>query len=184
MTKLSDAAIKKLEAPEKGQRIIYDRHPDSPKGFGVRLTPAGTVAFILRYQRFGKDRRMTIGGYPDWSLAAARKQAQAYKREIDSGVDILQERRMKREAPTVAEAVERYCVEHFDKLVSGKAARSRMERFLVARMGAYKLFEVRRPDLRALVREVAAKTPREAALLLTNIKTFFAWAEDEDAMGD
>lgn len=189
MTILKDADLKRMEPPEKGQQIIYDSHKDAPPGFGVRVTARengegkreiGTIAFILRYQSSGRDRRMTIGQFPTWSLAAARKEAKEYKRKIDGGADILLERKMNREAPTVADAVEQFCREHFDKMKSGKPARSRLSRFFVAEVGSLKLAEVRRPEIRRIVREVAEETGREAALLLTNLKSFFAWAEDEE----
>jgi integrase len=187
---LENDHLKAMPTPEKAQTIIYDRHKQAPVGFGVRVTAKveedgkrsiGTIAFILRYKADGKDRRMTIGQWPTWTLTAARNQAKEYKRKIDGGADILLERRVNREAPTVADAVEQFCREHFDKLKSGKPARSRLARYFLPEVGSDKLKEVRRPDVRRIVREVAETGKgREAALLLTNLKSFFAWAEDEE----
>ena len=175
------AAIRQAEQGQiQGQRIVYDEHKDAPKGFGYRILPSGTVSFILRYQTDGKDRRLTIGKYPTWSLAAARKKAEDYRKKVDGGTDINLERKMSRKTPTVADAVETFCREHFDKLKSGKPARSRLNRFFVSEVGKLKLQEVRRPEIRRIVREVAEETGREAALLLTNLKSFYAWAEDEE----
>ena len=185
MTGLSDGQIKTAQSQAKqgqvqGQRIIYDDHKDAPKGFGIRILPSGTVSFILRYQTDGKDHRLTIGKYPVWSLAAARKKASDYRKEIDGGTDIILERKVRRSAPTVADAMEQFCREHFDKLVSGKAARSRLRRHFLSEVGTNKLKEVRRVEVRRIVRDVAETKGREAALLLTNLKSFFAWCEDEE----
>ncbi|QKK02750.1 MAG: tyrosine-type recombinase/integrase [Pseudomonadota bacterium] len=180
MTVLSDAAIRKLEPPERGQRIIYDDHKDAPPGFGIRALPSGTVAFILRYQAGGTDRRLTIGRYPTWTLAAARKRAVEYKRKIDGGADIVLERKVRREAPTVADAAEQFCREHYDKLASGKAARSRLRRYFLSEVGAAKVKDVKRAEVRRIIRDVAETKGREAGLLLANIKVFFGWCEDEE----
>ena len=177
---LNNDKVKNATIPEKGYALIYDEHAKAPSGFGLRVTAKGTRSFILRYKADGRDRRMTIGQYPIWTLAAARKKAGEYKREIDGGTDILEGRRVERGKPTVKEAVERFCKEHFDKLKSGPASRSRLERFFVAKHGNLKLNKIRRPEIRALVREVAKKHGRQAALLLTNLKSLYAWAEDEE----
>ena len=69
--RLTDIRVRGLEAPDKGSKIYYD---DTLKGFGVRVSQAGTKAFILAT---GKNRdRQTIGRYPILSLAEARKEAQ------------------------------------------------------------------------------------------------------------
>ena len=185
MTGISDRQIKTAQSQAKqgqiqGQRIIYDDHKDAPKGFGIRILPSGTVSFILRYQTGGKDHRLTIGKYPVWSLAAARTKARDYRKEIDGGADIILDRKVRRSAPTVADAMEQFCREHFDKLVSGKAARSRLRRYFLSEVGTDKLKEVRRVEVRRIVRDVAETKGREAALLLTNLKSFFAWCEDEE----
>ncbi|MGH8337979.1 MAG: Arm DNA-binding domain-containing protein [Gammaproteobacteria bacterium] len=41
----------------------------------------------------GRERRCTIGSYPDWPAAAARKEAETLKRRIDVGQDPIAERR-------------------------------------------------------------------------------------------
>lgn len=173
--------ISELEGPKDGrdQVIYWDGHKDAPRGFGVRITSTGTRSFILRYN-LGRDRRMTIGQLGPWTLNAAREQAGEYLKAIDTGTDILEARKLERETPTVANVVERCCRDHFDDHRSGKAARSRLTRYFVKRLGNTKIQDVRRADVKRLVKEVAADHGREAALLLSNIKGVFAWCEDEE----
>ena len=45
MAKLTDATIRALPVPPKGNKITYDDLP----GFGVRVTAAGARSFILNY---------------------------------------------------------------------------------------------------------------------------------------
>ena len=189
MTILSDSSrqkegetrLKNIVPPERGSKWIFDGHKEAPKGFGVRVLSTGVISFVLRYSANGKDRRVTIGQYPKpWSLAAARIRAGELRRKIDGGADIAADRRTDREAPTVAAKVETFCQEHFDKQKSGKASRSRLMRYFVKALGKEKLKDVRRADIKRVVQAVAEEHGREAALLLTNIKSFYAWCEDEE----
>ena len=54
--------IKRMKAPEENSRIEWDA--EIP-GFGVRITAAGVTSFILDYRIFGRQRRYTIGRYPE-----------------------------------------------------------------------------------------------------------------------
>ena len=181
MATLTEKNISAARPPEKGQRFLYDDHRDAPRGFGLRVTVNGSKSFILRYTtKEGKARRLTIGPWGTWSLTAARKQARAFRQEIDAGTDILEKRRTERREPTVAEVLERYGRAHIDKLKSGHPMRRTLERYLVPALGTAKIKAVRRRDVIALVEGVAEVHPRTASLLLTHIKGLFAWAEDRE----
>lgn len=111
---LTDSLVKTLEKPEKGNRITYD---DRVKGFGVRITAAGTRAFILNYRtRSGLERRYTIGAFPEWKVAAARFEAGELKKRVDRGEDPMGEIQAGRAAPTVADMCERFEKEHLPRL--------------------------------------------------------------------
>ena len=79
-----------LEAPSSGNRIFYDQ---DVKGFGCRVTAAGARSFILYYRtRGGRERRFTIGRFPEWKTAAARAEAADLKKRIGLlGEDPLKE---------------------------------------------------------------------------------------------
>ena len=53
----------------------------------MRVTRAGAKSFILNYRAGGRERRYTIGSWPEWSTTAARTEAARLKREIDRGRD-------------------------------------------------------------------------------------------------
>jgi len=70
--KLSEQVIKDLLIPATGNRVTYFagatiQGAKAPRGFGVRVTAAGSRAFILNYRLRGREYRFTIGGWPDWS---------------------------------------------------------------------------------------------------------------------
>ena len=111
--KLTDKIIKGLAAPESGNRITYD---DDVKGLGVRVTAAGAKSFILTYWVSGRQRRYTLGRYPEWPLATARSEAKRLKLELRAnGKDPLARIEGERTAPTDGEPCERYIEEHASK---------------------------------------------------------------------
>ena len=69
--KLTDKTVKSLPVPS----LIWDHEV---KGFGIRVTAAGARAFVLNYRRKAdaRERRWTIGSFPDWGTAAAREEAE------------------------------------------------------------------------------------------------------------
>jgi integrase len=108
--KLTDTIVKNLAVPDAGNRIAYD---EAVKGFGVRVTAAGARAFVLNYRtRSGRERRYTIGAYPDWKTAAAREEAAKLKQAVDRGEDPLEGLQADRAAPTMAKLCERFLEEH------------------------------------------------------------------------
>ena len=110
-TKLTDAVVRNLPVPAKGNRITYCA---TVPNFGVRVTAAGARSFILNYRvrGSGRQRRYTIGDATDWSTGAARQEAQRLKKIIDQGGDPLGDIEAEREAPTVSDLIDRFTEEH------------------------------------------------------------------------
>ncbi len=83
----------------KGKDIaIWD---ESPKGFGVRFRNNRKV-FIVQKRvgsgRLAKQRKMTIGAYPDVNLVRARKAAYEFIADLQFGNDIVEEKAAKQRA--------------------------------------------------------------------------------------
>jgi integrase len=154
MEKLTEAAIKRLPVPERGNRITYD---PGTSGFGVQVTAAGNRAFVLRYyNRAGRQRQYTIGNWPDWSVTGAREEARRLKRAVDQGDDPLAEITAERGAPTVHDLIERFLEEH----VSRKRPHTQydyknvIERHIRPALGRMKVTEVAWADVDALHRKI------------------------------
>src|SRR5262245_33614640 len=112
--RLIDSEVKRLPLPPQGNKIYYDT---AVPGFGVRITAGGSRSFIHNYTtRTGRERRYTIGGFPDWGAADARARARELRRLIDDGGDPLADIEAEREAPTVANLIKSFEEEHFPKL--------------------------------------------------------------------
>jgi len=183
MAKLTDGrngVIAKAQAPERGQRFIYDDHRDSPRGFGLRITAAGGKAFILSYTVDGRKRRMTIGPWPTWSLEAARIEARDLILKISSGADPLEEERRRKAEPLIRELAVDWLDMHATGLKSETAIRGYIQNDLIPAIGRLKVSDVRRRDVIELVEKKAEKTPRAAAQLLLYARRMLDYATDRD----
>jgi len=103
----------KAAAPAADDFQIFD---EELRGFALVVYPSGRKAFALSYRIHGRARRMVIGGWPDWSVVAARERAKLLRREIDAGTDPLAQRDDARAAPRFADLARRYLEEHVPKL--------------------------------------------------------------------
>ena len=84
--------------PTSKVQLFYDAHKDAPPGFGLVVHPSGGKAFFIRYKQGGKDKRATVGPVSDWSLTAARKEAEEMRQAFAQGRDMKTERRAAVEA--------------------------------------------------------------------------------------
>jgi integrase len=111
---LSDAIVKKLPRPEKGNKVYWD---SALGGFGIRITAAGSRSFVFDYRvrGTGRQRRYTIGGFPNWTTGAARIKARDLRRRVDNEEDPLADIEEARTAPTVAELADRFVQEHLPR---------------------------------------------------------------------
>jgi integrase len=176
---LTDKTVRTIEPPQRGSLTITDKHRDAPRGFGLRVHASGTRVFILRYKADGRDRLLTVGEYPAWTLAAARHRANDYRREIDAGNDILQQRADRRAELTLCNAAERF-LKTKSALRSCQDIDALLRRYVIPELGTWKITDIRRRHVISLVERITDHAPRQAALVLTYLKQIFAWAEDRE----
>ena len=74
LRRFSGLQVQNLSTRDKGQKTYSE-----PSGFGGRVSQGGSRTFIVRLGRARK--KVTIGRYPQKSLAEARKEALADLRE-------------------------------------------------------------------------------------------------------
>ena len=181
---LTDAGIRRLPAPPKGNRITYDWHANPKKavtGFGVRITASGTCSFILNYRtRSGRERRYTIGGFPDWSTVAARAHAADLKRRVDRGEDPLAEIAADRAAKTVADLAARFRDEHLPKKrpATRRAYEALIENDILPALKAVKVADVSFSDIDGLHRKMTKRgSPYQANRAVAVLSKMFSLAE-------
>ncbi|MGD9152167.1 MAG: integrase arm-type DNA-binding domain-containing protein [Gammaproteobacteria bacterium] len=110
--RLTKAAVDKLPAPKtiKAGKTVQKRYyDDSLKGFGIRVTSGGTKSFFIEKLINNKQRRITIGRYPELTVELARKEALKFLHKIATGIDpIAEKKENKAKRITLQEAFEDY----------------------------------------------------------------------------
>jgi integrase len=177
-SKLTDKLVKGLPAPDRGNRIFYD---SDVKGFGCRVTAAGARAFILNYRtNAGRERRYTIGSFPDWRTTAAREEVKRLKLEIRvNAADPVGGLEAARGEPTVADMITRYVEEHLPKKRPGSQAEDRgiIKQWLTNGLHHTKVAAVTFADVDALHRKITrAGTPYRANRTVALLSKMFSLA--------
>ncbi len=116
--KLNEKALRDAE-PKRG--VSYQVFDTEVIGFAVRVQASGARTFTIDYRHAGRQRRMNIGRWPEWSVTAARERAKELRRAIDGGHDPLAAKEEFRGAPRVKDMIEHYIVEHLPKLAKNNA---------------------------------------------------------------
>jgi len=175
--RLTDTITKQLPTPERGNKIAWD---DPVRGFGVRVTAAGARSFILNYRRKsdGRERRITIGAFPDWSTTAAREEAKRLKREIDGGADPIGEEEAARAAPSVADLCARFEQDYVPRKrpVTQRDYRQQIGTDILPVLGEMKVAAVTFADVDSLHRKISKRAPTHANRVLALLSRMFTMA--------
>lgn len=180
--------IGKLTPAEHGNRIVWDA--EIP-GFGVRITSAGVVAFVLDYRMHGRKRRYTIGRHPELTSTAARERALQLRGRILDGHDPLEERVQDRAEPSLnelaSEYLERYAVTH-KRPSSIRNDRQMIDGIIRPHIGSLRLRAVGKRDIEALhasLKGTPYRANRVLALLskMFSLATAWGWCADNPARG-
>ena len=153
-TKLTEKVIREAEPIVGRDYQIFDTEV---RGFAACSYRSGGRAFTLDYRHAGRQRRMTFGRWPEWSVAAARDRAKELRREIDAGGDPLAQRGALREAPRIDDLIERYCIQHLPKLAKRNAddQRSALAKMVAPVWGRKPVTEITSTDVDKLLTKVA-----------------------------
>ena len=186
--RINDQFVKALQPPSKGNRVVFD---DRLTGFGVRITAKSNIAFILNYSHKGRERRMTIGQYPTFTVLAARKEAEQLKGQVARGIDPLERRQVDHKAPTVEDMWKRYEAQYLPKLAdrSQKDQRTMFTKSILPAIGRKKVEDVTFNDCEALHRKITKDRPTRANRVIEvlrrnfNLAIKWGWVERNPASG-
>jgi integrase len=157
---LTDVVVRALKAPPSGQVDYWDA---TTRGFGVRVSQAGSKTFVAKVH----NRRVTIGRYPDCSLAEARKKANGVKSE---------EQPVVRSKVTFEQAYAKFETDH----VTAKKPRTQhdykrvLDKYFLPALAKTRLAKITYEKLTSITDELAG-TPSEQAHALAVARTFFKW---------
>lgn len=147
-------------------------------GFGLRIYPSGTKAFLVVYRIGTRKRRVILGRYGQLTVAEARQAARKALLAATEGRDLADEREKARQGETVADLSARYLEVHLPKK---KASSQRHDRrmirsYVIPKLGRLKVADVKREDMAKLHHSLRA-TPYEANRLMALCSKLFNLAE-------
>jgi integrase len=159
--KLNEDIVKSLPTPEVGNRVHYFAEAvvedgKVPRGFGIRVTAAGVRSFVMNYSIARRERRYTIGRWPDWSVLRAVKEARDLRQRIDRGENPLDGRR-KQDGATTA-TLKAICEEYIKG--DGKSLRTAewreqvLKRLVYPELGAKRIGDIKRSDIVRLLDKI------------------------------
>lgn len=168
---LTDKTLAALK-PEARRYEVHDLHCP---GLSVRISPAGRKTFTTTYRHGVKQRRLTIGVYPRYSLAEAREKTMAALRQVDEGLDPQNRRR----APDLqVETVCRAFIEQYAKVRNRNWRETErvLEREFIPRCGQMEIGEVDRADvLEVMDAAITRGAGYQANRILATVRKLFNW---------
>jgi integrase len=176
MPRLSKRLVDHLEPRASGDVFAWDA---LLPGFGLRVLPSGRKTYLIQYRdQHGRTRRYALGAHGVLTPEQARALAQDALARVRAGDNPSVQRRHARQAPTVAQLVQRY---ERDYLPTLKPRTQQGYRFIVARyilpaLGALAVPAVTTDDL-ARLQNSLAHIPDQANRLLSIVRTLFVCAE-------
>jgi len=89
---LTDTAIRKVKPTDKAQRLF------DGGGLYLEVSPAGGKWWRLKYRHGGKEKRLSLGTYPDTGLADARAKRDNARKLLAAGADPGEHRKAEKAA--------------------------------------------------------------------------------------
>lgn len=155
---LTDSAVKTAKPKEKPYKVA-DSH-----GLYLLVTPNGSKLWRIKYRVEGKEKTLSLGAYPDLSLANARQRRAEARQQMAEGVDPGEHKKAARAAQKVdgltfeALALEwfAYNAPRWAESTTYKA-KLYLDNDLIPSIGKRPIKAITRPELVDLVRKVEAR---------------------------
>jgi integrase len=162
---LTDTAIRNAKPGEKAIKLFDER------GLYLEVSPAGGKWWRLKYRFDGKEKRLSLGVYPDVSLKDARERRDAARKLLADGIDPSENRKAQKSARAdrAANSFEVVAREWYAKYSTtwakdhGNRIIRRFERDIFPWIGGRPIAEVTAPELLTVVRRIESRGALETA---------------------
>jgi len=174
-----------VDATVKAERDIFlwDAGDKAVKGFGLKVTPAGTKTYLFQYRMGGRGaatRRVRIGAHGDWTPERARAEAKRLSALVDTGQDPgIDKQERRREAidlafgPYVERFIKGYLATEWQG--SGDLAASLLRREAIPALKLRTIKQVTRADISDLMDKMKDR-PAARRNLFAILRRMFRWA--------
>jgi integrase len=162
---LSDTAIRNVKPAEKPAKLF------DGGGLYLEVAPAGGKWWRLKYRFDGKEKRISLGVYPDVSLKEARKRRGAMRKLLANGIDSSENRkavktsRLNRAANSFEVVTREWYTRYSSTWVANHGGRiiRRFERDIFPWIGDRPIADISAPDLLEVVRRIESRGALETA---------------------
>ncbi|MHB8622082.1 MAG: tyrosine-type recombinase/integrase [Sulfuricaulis sp.] len=178
MSTLTDVKIRNLKPKAKAFQAA------DGNGLVLEVRPNGQKAWLYRYRLYGRQEKLSIGSYPDLSLAEARS------RHVDARQMVLankspaqtkqaEKRRLSDDLQIVRGLAKAYIDDHISKLASAKLAEAWITKHILPAIGSKFIHEVIPADCIAVVEKIKRRgAPAVARKVLEQLRGIFGYAVD------
>ena len=162
---LSDAEIRKAKPEAKAKKLT------DGGGLFVLVTPAGSKLWRLKYRIGGKEKLLSLGAYPDVTLARARERREEARRQLADSIDPgeLKKAAKTQQRARAANSFEAVAREWYAKHAPGWAESHaskilrRLERDVFPWLGARPIADVTAPEILTTLRRIEGRGVPETA---------------------
>ncbi|HZM47907.1 MAG TPA: integrase arm-type DNA-binding domain-containing protein [Burkholderiales bacterium] len=149
-------------------------------GLTFTLSSGGTASWVLRYRFGGKQRELTLGRYPDMTLAAARKLAAERRVEVQQGIDVARKKQLAKLETAREWTFKRLADDYLERAGEHLAAltiagrRQQLRDYVHGRIGHLSAREVSPGEIVEIVERSGEKSLHVARLVLIALREVFA----------
>lgn len=175
-----------VESLTKSGQHRPGRHTDGD-GLHLHVRAFGDAGWVLRYRLHGRQRDLTLGGYPEVSLRDARAAAAEARTLLRQGVDPIRERQRRQDEAREAASHDRSFRAVAEALLDSRAAgwsnpkhawqwRQSLVTHAYPVLGTMPVAEITTPDVLRVLKPIWTKTPETASRLRGRIEAVLDYA--------
>lgn len=179
--RLTKTVVDRLVATTSGQRMLWD---GELKGFGVRVAPGGTKAFVVQYRpkTGGRERRATLGRLGVLTVEEARQRAKTMLGQVSDHEDPVTVEQERRRGERQAQSVATLGAAFFTAMSAARKPSTvreyarQWEKHVLPAFGKVSVAKVAFSDVAALHRAMSTETPVGANRVHALLGSFFRYA--------
>lgn len=180
---LTDTAVRNAKPAEKAVKMF------DGGGLYLEVAPSGGKWWRLKYRVDGKEKRLSLGTYPDVGLKEARERRDQARKMLVQGVDPSEARKSEKAAKVAARlcTFEAVALAWMDKKASKwsegthEAVRASLVNHVFPKIGRLAVSRVKPADVRVAVQAIEAAGARDTAgRVFQRIRAVYRYAVSEE----